>query len=926
MTKQVKRPRASVQQHYVRAREIIDNVLCLWEPSSPTRRCYRAVLEVEPLNFLLKAEEEQDALIERYREILKGLTFPVQILLRHQRLDLRPYLARIQAQIPSVQSAAEAGERAGATSEGQAALPAASALAARRSGAPDEEGEPPGWSALAESLSALLQQTGSQRTLIARHWYLIIPAPDLRASSRRWSLRHPRQRTRKEALMAHALQDLAIRAEVLRVQLASLGLRSRRVSGEDLVRLSQSCLTPERALLHPLHASHLASVGHFPLNRPASPPHGPAAEPEREGTSGLFPEERRSAPPRRRRVRPRRGRARLPASLVPAPDFLRLADVLAPGSIVEERDGVAVDDEWARGIVVTAFPREVSTRGWLAPLLLLDELFDLSWHLHPQNPATMMRQLRRRRLGYASANHLNRQRGRLDDLEMGVAQQDVTRLLGELASGGERIVELSFLLLVRAPNKAALDERTERLLSVLQTVLLDAVAHPTTFEHGPALRSCLPEGRDEVRRTITLDTASLATTFPFLSNALTMPEGTFLGLTGTGEPVLLDPWDPSLENPHAFVGGVTGAGKSYFGKLWLERSLLANGLAGEQCSVIDPDGEYTPLAQALGGTTVYLAAGSPHHLNPFDLRPPGCDFDTYLAGVKKLDRLREKIADLLRLLDLLLADHGTVLGAREKALLDRALAEVYRRVGISGDPRTHYHQPPLLRDLAEVLKSGVCGEDTFALGLRLSRYVEGSLAGLFANQTNVPLDAPLLVWDVQDLRGDLRPVGIFLIADTIWTQAIQQWTVRRALSIDEAASLIAHPEGGRFLADLSRRARKRYLRLVVMTQNPEQFAQDEHGSVVAANAAIKVLKKQDRTSVRAVATRFGLTSGEEQRLLAFGEQEALLLAGDRRVLLSISASPQEHALITTNPAERAWQTQQAQREQHRGAQREEGIP
>ena len=77
--------------------------------------------------------------------------------------------------------------------------------------------------------------------------------------------------------------------------------------------------------------------------------------------------------------------------------------------------------------------------------------------------------------------------------------------------------------------------------------------------------------------------------------------------------------------------------------------------------------------------------------------------------------------------------------------------------------------------------------------------------------------------------------------------------------------------------------------------------------MVAANAAIKILKKQDRTSVKAVASRFGLTSGEEQRLLAFGVQEALLFAGDRRVLLSVRASAQEHRIITTNPVELAGQ-------------------
>ena len=49
---------------------------------------------------------------------------------------------------------------------------------------------------------------------------------------------------------------------------------------------------------------------------------------------------------------------------------------------------------------------------------------------------------------------------------------------------------------------------------------------------------------------------------------------------------------------------------------------------------------------------------------------------------------------------------GGMLTKREKGLLDRALYETYPQVGISGDPRTHHRQPPLLHQLYELLKSG----------------------------------------------------------------------------------------------------------------------------------------------------------------------------------------------------------------------------
>ncbi len=183
--------------------------------------------------------------------------------------------------------------------------------------------------------------------------------------------------------------------------------------------------------------------------------------------------------------------------------------------------------------------------------------------------------------------------------------------------------------------------------------------------------------------------------------------------------------------------------------------------------------------------------------------------------------------------------------------------------------------------------------------------MSGSLSGIFQSHTDIELNSHLVVFDLGEMSGEeLRPIGVFLITDFVWTQVLSSRRPRK-LYIDEAWSLIQHPEGGRFLASLARRARKHYLALCTMTQNPERFAQDAWGAVVASNAATKVLKKQDRTSVEAVARSFQLTTGERQRLLTFGKHEALLFAGDKRVEIQIQASPLEHALATTDPRELA---------------------
>jgi len=523
----------------------------------------------------------------------------------------------------------------------------------------------------------------------------------------------------------------------------------------------------------------------------------------------------------------------------------------------------------------------------------------------------MLRQLVRRKADFQSSRQVNARRGRLDDPELHVAEQDVDTLISQLASGEERVFEVGFYVLVRASDRRALDERTERLLAVLRNLFL--VARPATLDHALAFRSFLPEAHNALMRTSTLDSSSLATAFPFISNSLYMPNGVLEGITSNGEPVVIDDWDESLDNPHRFIGAITGAGKSYLCKLKILRELLIQRRKGLQITVIDPEKEYVNLCAQLGGDAIRLAPGSEQHINPFDVLPYGSDMHAYLEDRSRGDRLAEKVQALHALFDIMLADRlpngGNTLSAKEKGLLDRAMYETYRKVGITADPRTHDRQPPLLRDLYDVLKSGVCGQDEYDLASRLYRYVYGSLAGPFSAPTDVTLNNHLVVFDIRDMSGELRPVGVFLITDFVWTQVLQQQRPR-ILYIDEAWSLIAHPEGGRFLADLSRRARKRYLKLVTITQNPELFANDEWGSVVAANAATKVLKKQDRTSADAVTQRFQLTHGERQRLLTFHKSEALLLVGSKRVIISIEASPIEHALATTNPRELAQRQEQ----------------
>ena len=327
-------------------------------------------------------------------------------------------------------------------------------------------------------------------------------------------------------------------------------------------------------------------------------------------------------------------------------------------------------------------------------------------------------------------------------------------------------------------------------------------------------------------------------------------------------PVIFDPFDQSLDNANLVVFAKSGAGKSYFTKLMALRNLLA----GVDFLVIDPEDEYRALCTAVDGQQIRLASSSGQHLNPFDLPPATGDEE------EGRDPLAEQVAALLGLLEILLAGPGATLTTGERAILDAALYETYRRAGISADTATHGRRAPLLRDLHLTLER-TSFESARDLAVRLRRYVEGSLAGLFAGPTNVALDRRFVVFNVQAIEPELRPLGIHLIAGFVWNQ-VRRHRRPRLLIIDEAWSLLQYPEGGAFLAGLARRARKYYLGLVTITQDVADFLGVDQGRTVLTNAACKLLMKQDSTTIEPVAAAFQLSPEERQYLLGGARAKA----------------------------------------------------
>jgi hypothetical protein len=218
-------------------------------------------------------------------------------------------------------------------------------------------------------------------------------------------------------------------------------------------------------------------------------------------------------------------------------------------------DFLTIEKEYARVLVVQHLPRSVSA-GWLRPLADLDEPMEVSFHLQPRSSAFMIQQFQRQSRAYHSTTNLARQGGSIEP-DTQIAKTDVDALLMRLASGEERVLSMTLLVMIRSHSKRTLDERTARVQSVIHGMLM--VSREALFEQDKAFRSVLPHGKNELTG-ILLDSRSASTFFPFLSNSLFHPGGILEGITPQGDPVALDAWSGSMANANRIILGPPGWG------------------------------------------------------------------------------------------------------------------------------------------------------------------------------------------------------------------------------------------------------------------------------------------------------------------------------------------------------------------------------
>jgi type IV secretory pathway VirB4 component len=124
---------------------------------------------------------------------------------------------------------------------------------------------------------------------------------------------------------------------------------------------------------------------------------------------------------------------------------------------------------------------------------------------------------------------------------------------------------------------------------------------------------------------------------------------------------------------------------------------------------------------------------------------------------------------------------------------------------------------------------------------------------------------------------------------------------KRLLVIDEGWLLLEHEESARFVAGLVRRARKYYLAVSIITQQANDFLENRYGRAIASQSALRILLKQESTSIDTIVDAFGLSTYEKGYLTTAATGDALIIADQNHVAVHIVAAKEEEPIITTDP-------------------------
>ena len=472
------------------------------------------------------------------------------------------------------------------------------------------------------------------------------------------------------------------------------------------------------------------------------------------------------------------------------------------------------------------------------------------------------------------------------DLEQ--QRKETREMLDDLTTRDQRMMFAVVTLVHLADSKEELDSDTETLQSIARKHLCQLAK--LSFQQQDGLITALPLGLRRIDALRTLTTEALAVLMPFKAQEIRHRHGIYYGQNAISKNLILAD-RKELLNGNGFILGVSGSGKSFAAKREITEIALST---NDDIIIIDPEAEYRPLVEGLGGEVIEISATSPNHINALDMESGYNDGDNPVV-------LKSEF--LLSLCEQLVG--AGKLSAKEKSIIDRCTAQVYREFIRNG----YLGVVPTLQDFhAALLEQPEPEARDVALALEL--FTEGSL-NTFAKYTNVDTNSRILCYDIRDLGKQLLPVGMLVVLDSVFNRIIRNRKLGKNtwLYIDEIYLLFQHEYSANFLFTLWKRMRKYGACGTGLTQNVDDLLQSHTARTMLANSEFLLMLNQASTDRIELARLLNISDNQLSYISGVDFGHGLLKCGST-IVPFVDHFPKNgklYQLMTTKLSERVEQ-------------------
>ena len=343
--------------------------------------------------------------------------------------------------------------------------------------------------------------------------------------------------------------------------------------------------------------------------------------------------------------------------------------------------------KYAKSFYVSVLPRMCTFPEIFRDMYMFGDI-NTSIYINPIQESRSQNELNRvineletERIVAADRGNINR------ESQLAQKRAEAEQLRDEIAAGFNKMFEASVVSTLFAYSLEELEKYTKLLTTEMSKSLVEIKSAWGMQED--AFKSNLPLMEDKIKKTHAFDRRSMATVFPFTTSEVGHPTGVPLGFNKqTGTPILFDNFHQSLTNYNMVIFAKSGAGKSVTMKTLISRSSV---LMGIESLALDAEGEYTIVAESLGGINVVLSPNSNTIINLFDVETEVVK-DEITGKERQVLNIENKVEDVTQAL-LTMARGSTrseEVNELTKQIISESVAEEYARVGIRNDPSTLY--------------------------------------------------------------------------------------------------------------------------------------------------------------------------------------------------------------------------------------------